>query len=387
LEIAKVFAKRYLENENLVQIQPNFGSFTNRQVYYFERLTATFVFDRYEQNNKHRCVFKEAPDSITKRDKAYDREMFAAFEERAKLYLGTNSKSGRFDLPPCRIGIGPKVNDTELPNLEYDSQKREISFEWEGMFTRFFREAAVLERLERKIKAEAKQWFEDDDDPAKRFVRRITARALAIRHKAARRDTAKRIRRSRIKEWHLENHDLDFKDDRFDEKEENEALGDIESWQDNRLSTDRTESPEEKLLAKSFVDYWKFVITIDKWTTDHGSIKVDNVFARSALGKLVWPRPGSDASEDGMDYDTMADIYYDATPPYDGPEYDEWGNEFDEEGYQLDECGNRLEESEEEDDEDAAETVHQTTNSAPPKVDEPYEWGGLSDWEEDEQTW
>jgi hypothetical protein len=179
------------------------------------------------------------------------------------------------------------VHDTELPNLEYDSQKRGISFEWEGMFTRFFREATVLERLERKIKAEAKQWFEDDDDPAKRFVRRTTARALAIRHKAARRDTAKRIRRSRIKEWHLENHDLDFKDDRFDEEEENEALGDIESWQDNRLSTDRTESLEEKLWAKSFVDYWSFVSTLDKWTTDHGSIKVENVFARSALGKLV----------------------------------------------------------------------------------------------------
>jgi hypothetical protein len=95
-EIAKVFAKRYLENENLVQIQPDFGSFTNRQVFYFERLTATFVFDRYEQNNKHRCVFKEAPDSITKRDKAYDRKMFAAFEEKVELYL-SNVNVGEAD--------------------------------------------------------------------------------------------------------------------------------------------------------------------------------------------------------------------------------------------------------------------------------------------------
>ena len=64
--------------------------------------------------------------------------------------------------------------------------------------------------------------------------------------------------------------------------------------------------------------------TIDGSTTDHGSIKVEDVFARSALGKLVWPKPGSDMTEDDMDYDTMVDIYYDATPPYEGPWFDEW---------------------------------------------------------------
>jgi hypothetical protein len=390
-EIAKVFAKKYLENGNLVQIEPHFGSSTDRPHLHFERLTATFVFDRYEQNNKHRCVFKEAPDSIAKRDKAYDGKMFAAFEERVELYLGTDSKAARFDLPPCRIQVGPRVNDTELPNLKYDSQKREISFEWEGTFTRFFREATVLERLEGKIKAEAKQWFADNDDPAKKFTRKITARALARRHKDARRDTAKRIRRSRIKESYLEHHGLDFKDERFDAEEENKALNHIERWQDYSVLADCTETPEEKLTAKSFAEYWKSLGSIDfGWDpADYGAIKLDNMWARSALGRLVWPRPGSDVSEDEMDYDTMVDIYYEATPPYDGPEYDEWGNEYDAEGYQLDECGNRLEESEEEDDEVPAEDVRRTENGPLPlsKVDQPDEWGGLSDWEEEEQTW
>ena len=88
-----------------------------------------------------------------------------------------------------------------------------------------------------------------------------------------------------------------------------------------------------------------------------------------------------------MDYDTMVDIYYDATPPYEGPWFDECGIEYDAEGYRLDGCGNRLDESEEEDNEDAPELVDRMEKSAPPKVDEPDEWGGLSDWDEEDQTW
>ena len=200
-EIATVYAKKYLENGNLVQIEPKFcSSAQDSYRFHSQRLTATFVFDRYEGANKRRCIFTEAPDSFKRRDKAYEGTMFAALQQKVELYLGTDSKDGRFDIPPYRVRVGPKVNDTELPGLKYDPQKREISFELEGAFTCFFREAAVMERLECRIKAEAKQWFEDEGDPAKRPTRRLTARALARKHNAARRETAKRIRRLRIEE-------------------------------------------------------------------------------------------------------------------------------------------------------------------------------------------
>lgn len=353
-----------------MQIEPDFGSSTlDSHGLHVQQLRSTFVFNRYEQDNKHRCVFTETPDSIAKRYKAYDGKMFAAFEEIISLYLSTGSKSARFDLPPCRIKVGLRVNDTELPDLKYDSQKREISFEWEGMFTSFFREAAALERLESRVKDEAKRWLDNDGSI------NGPARGLAKRHMAARRETAKRIRRMRIKDSYLEYHGLDFKDDRFDEGQERSALERIRRWQDGSFLadyTDYTESPEEELAAKSVADYWQSVENIDFTpdTTDYGAVKVDNVFARTAIERLVYQRPACDDPNDGMDYDTMVDIYYDATPPYKGPWFDDWGMEIDEEGNQLDEYGNPLEESEEEDDEDAAGDVHRTGKPFLPKVDE-----------------
>lgn len=110
-ELAKVFTKKSLENVNLVQTEPDFGSSTlDRYGIHMQQLRSTFVFNRYEQDNELRCVFAETLDSITEIDEAYDRKMFAAFEERIKLYLGdgTGSKSARFDLPPYRIRVGPK---------------------------------------------------------------------------------------------------------------------------------------------------------------------------------------------------------------------------------------------------------------------------------------
>jgi hypothetical protein len=57
--------------------------------------------------------------------------------------------------------------------------------------------------------------------------------------------------------------------------------------------------------------------------TDYRAIKVESVFARSTVERLVHPRSESDDTYDEMDYDTIVDIYYDATLPYEGPQFDE----------------------------------------------------------------
>lgn len=62
-----------------------------------------------------------------------------------------------------------------------------------------------------------------------------------------------------------------------------------------------------------------------------------------------------------------------------GTELDKWGDPLRD--------GESEEEDDEEDDLDAAGNIHQTENGAPSKVDEPDEWGGLSDWDEEDQTW
>ena len=254
------------------------------------------------------------------------------------------------------------------------------------MFARFFREAAVMHKLEHTIKDEAKRWLSNDGS--------ITGsgRGLAKRHLAARKSAAKRIRRMRIKDSYLEHHGTDFKDEHFDEKEECNALVQAERLQDSSFFADFpdcTESPEERLAAKSIADYWQSLGGIDFTpdTTDYGAIKVEDVFARRAVERLVYPRSESDGTDDEMDYDTMVDIYYGAIPPYEGPWFDEWGNKLDEEGNQLDEYGNWLEASEEGDEEEAAENLYQSAHRPHLKVEESHEWGGLSDWEEHDQTW
>jgi len=137
--IPKVFAKKYLENNDMVQIyfdlgqRPVEGMLTD--LTYVE-----MVFNRYEEKTKDRCVFVATPGMIwpqypvfpTNFNQSVERERFAEWQRKLDLYLGVDAearaKGGRFDLAPYQIRIKGVTNDTELPKLEYDFEKREISF-------------------------------------------------------------------------------------------------------------------------------------------------------------------------------------------------------------------------------------------------------------------
>lgn len=60
---------------------------------------------------------------------------------------GARADRGRFDVPPYTITVRHDVNDTELPGLKVDYEKREISFDWRRMYSVFFREAEHMKRL------------------------------------------------------------------------------------------------------------------------------------------------------------------------------------------------------------------------------------------------
>ncbi|KAM0697729.1 hypothetical protein Q7P36_002583 [Cladosporium allicinum] len=162
-------------------------------------MVVEMVFGRYVGENKDRCVFTEGPATRGMHEISWiphhqfspnyvqscERERWAVWQRKIDLYLGADpaakAKGGRFDVPPYQIQIKRSAADTELPKLEYDSQRKEISFEWQGMFDQ-------------------------------------------------RQRVPKSIRRERIKKWYLEKHGRVFEDSSFDLAAEQKALTSIESF-------------------------------------------------------------------------------------------------------------------------------------------------------------
>jgi hypothetical protein len=215
-------------------------------------------FNRYEGETKDRSVFTEH--FTTGRRKSGDSETFSQQYEDIKFgmwrgnvawYLGTDpgvrDEGGRrrFDLPPYQIRIKSRANDGELPNLGYDFQKREISFEWEGMFARFYREAAKQGKREQSIMSEATESLNRGDCSI------VGARPHSKRNKEVRRSSAKYIRRYRIKEWYLENHNWVFRNNSFDEEREQKALDDIEEFEMHGGFTRCAEDAESRQRAET----------------------------------------------------------------------------------------------------------------------------------------
>jgi hypothetical protein len=209
------------------------------------------VFSRYEGQARERCVFTEhsttrvrASDDFTKR---FESDKFDVWEEDLEIYLGVDQDDSdrSFGLPPYQIRIKSTANDTELPNLKYDFQKREISFEWEGMFALFYHEAAALANRERSNISKADQWLDGAD------ITLTDGLAMLQRTKQFGWCSRKEIRRKRIKDWYLENRSREFSDSLFDEEEEDRALDAIEDFELHGDFIRCAEDSESKLVAAS----------------------------------------------------------------------------------------------------------------------------------------
>jgi hypothetical protein len=106
----------------------------------------------------------------------------------------------RCDIPPYEIWIKWDKTDTELPCLEVNFEKREISFEWQRMLELFYREVAVLDKRDREFAKEATEWLNQEKPEFSAVLHR------ALEDLDARRDHHKKLRRDRIEKQCREIH-------------------------------------------------------------------------------------------------------------------------------------------------------------------------------------
>lgn len=104
----------------------------------------TMHFDRFDPDDEDRCIFENK--------KAGRRVAWPAFCRIGPYfdwYRGrgpaADDYGGHFEAPNHVLRVKNVINDTELPGLEYDLEKQEVSFRWREMFMHLYQEEAVVE--------------------------------------------------------------------------------------------------------------------------------------------------------------------------------------------------------------------------------------------------
>lgn len=176
-EIPKVIAKKYLEDPNMVQIHSDCE--TSRFKRFACLMGPELGFSHYQGSANDRAVFKPIYKALAAPDHhepecntIYGRARIRGSQsvDDLRLPIAQNhvpriQQMGckHVDLPPCQIRIKWVSNDTELPDLEVDFAKGEVSFLWQPMLELFYREAAALDRHDGRLAAEALEWLNAED--------------------------------------------------------------------------------------------------------------------------------------------------------------------------------------------------------------------------------
>jgi hypothetical protein len=214
-EIPKVIAKKYLEDPQMTQIHASCLSAKEKHLACL--MSRVLGFSHYE--GKTRAVFnplerkrtrkfrfpQECRDQITSAKNAGSRSIgfFQLGRPTGPLSGETcleEAGGRRCDIPPYEIWIKWDKTDTELPGLEVNFEKREISFEWQRMLELFYREVAVLDKRDGELAEEATEWLDQKKPDFAAVLHR------ALEDLDARRDHHKEIRRNRIEKQYREIH-------------------------------------------------------------------------------------------------------------------------------------------------------------------------------------
>lgn len=330
-EIPKVVARKYLEDPDMVQIYFDLGCERIEGSNCF--MAAEMVFNRYEGEAKERCVFTEhsstggsARMNSDEFSKKYERRKTLLWRDGLSMYLGgdpgAREDGGRFDLPPYQIRIKSRARDSELPNLAFELNKRELSFEWERMFTQFFLESTMLANLESKIMTESVQWLEEAGD------RTITgALAHSKRRGEAMRDAARKVRRHRIKRFYLDNHRWEFKDSSFWKEEEDKALDAVKDFELKGDFTRCAEDTESKERAEAHAESQDMFDVIHVMRGVRGVREDDENGLMAMLMELMGaggPPRGQAGDDESYEYDEEDDEDSDDAPEEEHVMQDEW---------------------------------------------------------------
>jgi hypothetical protein len=212
-KIPKVIAKKYLECPQMTQIHASCTSAKEKHLACM--MGHQSCFSHYE--SKTRAVFKHSPLKLDRHYSQECRDQITSAKETGSRSIGffqlgrpTGPLSGetcleeaggrRCDIPPYQIWIKWDKTDTELPCLEVDFEKREISFEWQRMLELFYGEIEVLDRRDRKLAKEATEWLDQEKPDFTAVLHR------AVADLDSRRDHHRKVRRNRIDKQYREIH-------------------------------------------------------------------------------------------------------------------------------------------------------------------------------------
>ncbi|KAL6704229.1 hypothetical protein ACN47E_008397 [Coniothyrium glycines] len=126
-----------------------------------------------------------------KKAQAHHDKMMSRWEENVKAY--------KPEMPNYTISIGDLVNDTELPDLKIDIDKREVCFRWKEMLSLFFRERCRLLFLKTIWQVETSKKMEENNARLKKGEKLMPS-DYPCSWSSAKDEMRKEIRRWRLKE-------------------------------------------------------------------------------------------------------------------------------------------------------------------------------------------
>ncbi|KAH7057252.1 hypothetical protein B0J12DRAFT_738049 [Macrophomina phaseolina] len=182
-------------------------------------LKLVLAFDRLAEGDRGRAVFRDAKVDAKVRGRGVEEALVERWKDAMRLYRGGGDGDGRIDLPPYTVAVRQVVNDSELPGLEVDYERREVSFDWRGMFDMLFGEEMYAMRLNyatRKLPGGSKA--NDIQGMIKTGKIELFSgisqmmRVISERERLAYRDA----RRVRIKRWYKKHENHELRKDHFD---------------------------------------------------------------------------------------------------------------------------------------------------------------------------